>query len=76
MRKFETEMQILRLRLRMTTREGFEAGGSPPMRKFETEMQILRLRLRMTTREGFAAGGLPLSGSLRRKCRSFAFGSG
>jgi hypothetical protein len=33
MRKFETEMQILRLRLRMTTREGFEAGGSPPMRK-------------------------------------------
>src|ERR1700741_1779593 len=33
MRKFEPEMQILRLRLRMTTREGFEAGGSPPMRK-------------------------------------------
>src|SRR5579863_5383891 len=33
MRKFEPEMQILRLRLRMITREGFEAGGSPPMRK-------------------------------------------
>src|SRR5579862_7343140 len=35
-RKFQPEMQILRLRLRMTTREGFEAGGSPPMEKFRT----------------------------------------